>query len=265
MARTFTTKEDGRTAFGLDPAGYHSGRPEYPEWVFETLRDRCGLGPGTEIFELGAGSGTATRRLLEAGPRRLTAIEPDRRLADFLSKTLGGRRLTVLEDTFEAVELEVEAYDLGISATAFHWVDEDQALAKIARSLRPGGWWAAVWNVFGDSTRPDPFHEATRELLQDVAPLPKSERGLEFALDADARISAIEKTGRFDEVTSDVRPWTLTLTAEETVALYATFSTTSLRADREAVLAELGRIARDEFGGRVVRNMTTSLYIGRRK
>jgi hypothetical protein len=34
--------------------------------------------------------------------------------------------------------------------------------------------------------------------------------------------------------------------------------------DREAVLAELGRVARDKFGGRVVRNMTTSLYIARR-
>jgi hypothetical protein len=30
------------------------------------------------------------------------------------------------------------------------------------------------------------------------------------------------------------------------------------------VLAELRRVARDEFGGRVVRNMTTSLYIARR-
>jgi hypothetical protein len=53
-----------------------------------------------------------------------------------------------------------------VSATAFHWLDEDPALVKIASLLRPGGWWAAIWNVFGDDSRPDPFHEATKELLE---------------------------------------------------------------------------------------------------
>ena len=52
--------------------------------------------------------------------------------------------------------------------------------------------------------------------------------------------------------------------AEQTVALYATYSNVSVLPNRETVLAELGRIARDKFGGRVVRNMTTSLYLARR-
>jgi hypothetical protein len=37
------------------------------------------------------------------------------------------------------------------------------------------------------------------------------------------------------------------------------------RPDREAVLAELRRIARDQFQGRVTRNMVTSLYVARRR
>jgi hypothetical protein len=37
----------------------------------------------------------------------------------------------------------------------------------------------------------------------------------------------------------------------------------SARLDRAAVLAEIGRIARDMFMNGVVRNMTTSLYIAR--
>ena len=39
----------------------------------------------------------------------------------------------------------------------------------------------------------------------------------------------------------------------------------NIRPDREAVLAELGRVARDEFHGRVTRNMVTSLYVARRR
>ena len=57
--------------------------------------------------------------------------------------------------------------------------------------------------------------------------------------------------------------WSLVLDADQTVALYATYSNVTARLDREAVLAEIGRIARDVMN-RVVRNMTTSLYIARR-
>ena len=38
-----------------------------------------------------------------------------------------------------------------------------------------------------------------------------------------------------------------------------------LQFSREAVLAELGRIARNEFHGCVTRNMITSLYVARRR
>jgi len=59
--------------------------------------------------------------------------------------------------------------------------------------------------------------------------------------------------------------WSLVLDPDQTVALYATYSNIKIRSDREAVLAELRRIARDEFQNRVTRNMVTSLYIARRR
>ena len=55
------------------------------------------------------------------------------------------------------------------------------------------------------------------------------------------------------------------LDSNQTVALYATYSNVTARADRAQVLAELHRIAIDQFGGRVVRNMTTALYTARRR
>lgn len=59
--------------------------------------------------------------------------------------------------------------------------------------------------------------------------------------------------------------WALVLDADQTMALYATYSNVNARPDREAVLTEIGRIARADFTDRVVRNMTTSLYIARRR
>jgi SAM-dependent methyltransferase len=257
-------REFGRQAFGADPAGYHNARPQYPEWVYDTLTSRCGLRRGTAVFEIGAGTGTATRKLLDLGANPLVALEPDPRLANFLRANIPDEALTVMVSPFEDAALEKGAFDLGVSATALHWLDEESALAKIASLIRPGGWWAAVWNEFGDDSRPDPFHDATQELLEAPASPSAGERGVSFALDFDARLSALKRSGEFDLVENQTSRWSLVLDAEQTVALYATFSNVNARVDRETVLAKLGRIAVENFDNRVVRNMVTSLYIGRR-
>jgi len=260
------SKRFGREAFGADPAGYHAARPSYPEWVFEILQDRCGLKDPTTTFEIGAGTGIATRRLLDLGANPLVAVEPDQRLAKFLLDTIPDKAITVVPATFEDVELDEGSFDLGVSATAFHWLNEDQGLAKVARLIRPGGWWVMVWNIFGDTGSIDPFHEATKTLLE--GPLSPSAAGdvrSHFALETKARITALQRTNAFDIIEHRAEPWTLTLDADQTVALYATYSNVNIRRDREAVLAELGRIARTDFNNRVTRNIVTSLYIARRR
>ena len=261
---TVLEKSFGRQAFGLNPAAYHSARPEYPDWVYDMLVSRCGLRPGVRLFEIGPGTGTATRRLLALGANPLVAIEPDARLADFLEATNPTPALQVLRAPFEEAALEEGAFDLGVSATAFHWLDEEAALEKVARLLRPGGWWMAIWHIFGDAGRPDPFHDATQSLLAGFTLPSAGDRGIPFGLDAEARTQALKRTGAFDVVDCKIIPWQLTLTTEQTVALYATYSDMAAREDREVVLKELGRIAREEFGGRVERNMTTSVFVGRR-
>lgn len=155
----------GRVAFGENPGSYHATRPAYPAWVFEVLRERCHLVPGTATFEIGAGTGLATRPLLDLGANPLLAIEPDCRLAGYLRGSIPDSALSVTVSAFEDASLDPASFDLGVSATAFHWLDEDLALSKIAALLRPHGWWAMVWNVFGDNSRADPFHEATKALL----------------------------------------------------------------------------------------------------
>src|SRR3984957_10622484 len=95
----------GRQAFGLNPGGYHAARPAYPDWVFDVLCDRCGLAANTATFEIGPGTGTATRRLLDLGASPLVAIEPDDRLAAFLRRTLPDEALTVVISTFEEAVL----------------------------------------------------------------------------------------------------------------------------------------------------------------
>ena len=265
MKESSIDRQFGRQAFGSDPVGYHAARPPYPDWVFEVLHERCGLAPKMAVFEIGPGTGTATRRLLKLGANPLVAVEPDDRLAIFLRETIADAALTVVISTFEEAVLPAATFDLGLSATAFHWLDEDLALAKVVKLLRPGGWWATVWNVFGDPSRPDPFHEATKILLGGAGSPSAGAGDVPFALDVEARLAALERTHAFDSIQYQTNPWSLILDPDQTVALYATYSNINIRPDREAILAKLHRVARDEFHGRVTRNMVTSLYVARRR
>lgn len=72
-------RTSGRKAFGDDPENYDSARPPYPDWVFDLLVSTCAFGAGSAVFEIGAGTGTATRQLLRLSADPLVAIEPDDR------------------------------------------------------------------------------------------------------------------------------------------------------------------------------------------
>jgi SAM-dependent methyltransferase len=264
MNKSIIDRKFGREAFGANPAGYHAARPGYPDWVFEILCERCGLGPGVAAFEIGAGTGTATRRLLDLGANPLVAIEPDNRMAAFLRTTIVEPALTVLPSPFENVALPDASFDLGISATSFHWLNEDLALTKVAKALRAGGWWAMVSNEFGDPDRADPFHEATRIILDGPASPSVGSGNISFALDTDARLAAIKNAQAFDEIIYRSGSWSLILNPDQIVNLYSTYSNINIREDRENILIELHRIAKDEFHGCVTRNMITTLYIARR-
>jgi hypothetical protein len=258
------TLEDGRRAFGADAVNYDNARPDYPAWVFETLRARCGLKPGARVFEIGPGTGVATRRLVGAGAA-VTAIEPDERLAAVLRARTP--QVAVVDSTFEDATLPSASYDLGVSATAFHWMEQRPALAKVASLLKPRGFWAMWWNVFGDSTRDDPFHDATVHLLEGgTTPSHPPSFKHPFALDEAARIGDLDAAGQFADLEVRMERWTLVLDPVQVRALYATFSQFAPLDDmeRNRILDALAEIAATKFNGRVERNMVTALYAARR-
>jgi hypothetical protein len=119
MVPSFVQKAFGREAFGIDPNRYHTSRPAYPDWVFEVLRDRCGLHPSTATFEIGPGTGIATRPLLAFGACPLVAVEPDHRLADFLCTSLPHEALTVIRSSFEDATLPAAGSILGFVPPLF--------------------------------------------------------------------------------------------------------------------------------------------------
>jgi SAM-dependent methyltransferase len=260
-------RREGRRLFGIDPAGYDLARPGHPDRVYDVLVERCGLGPGARVLEIGPGSGQATRRLLELGADPLVAVEPDPALAGYIGKSLGQRvdvRVAALED----VELEEAPFDLVVAASSFHWVDEATGLAKIAAVLRPGGWWAMWWTLFGEGQRKDAFMRAIDPLFVDLARSPSSGSGTgrpAYALDLDARLACLARAG-FEDLEHELVRWSASWDTAGIRALYATFSPISRLEEprRTTLLDDVARVAEREFGGRVDRILTTSLFTARR-
>jgi SAM-dependent methyltransferase len=263
-------RTEGRRAFGHDPAGYEAARPDYPPEIYDILIDRCGLRPGAHAFEIGPGPGLATRHLLELGASPLTVIEPDQRLAEFLADRLGplSANLDIHVASFEDVQLPLSTFDLGVSASSFHWVDEEVGLRKVARLLRPGGWWAMWWNVFGETSTDDPFHHATQRLMKGWEQPPASGPNLQpgFALDIEARKTALQSVGGFTDISCENFRRTIVYDSAKLKALYATFSAIALldAVDRRKLLDEIESIADRDFGGRVERPIVTPIYLAYR-
>jgi SAM-dependent methyltransferase len=254
-------RSEGRRLFGFDPAAYDRARPGHSERVYEVLVERCGLGSGTSVLEVGAGTGQATRRLLELGASPLVAVEPDPTLASHLERTLGERvdvRVTTLED----VELPDKTFDLAAAASSFHWIDEPVGLAKVFAALRPQGWVAVWWTLFGIDDVEDPFIEATTPLIDHLSPSPSHVApGKPYALEAEARLAALRAAG-FADAEHETMRWRTSWDTDGIRELYGTFSPIARLGDREKaeILDGVARIAREDFGGRVERVLLTSLY-----
>jgi len=265
-----------RALFGNDVVAYDDGRPGYPDRVFDLLRTRCGLGPGVRVLEIGPGTGQATRRLVDAGAS-VTAVELSTTLADQLRANLTGRDLVVAVSAFEDFEPTPGSFDLVTAATSWHWMPAEASVRRSAQALRPQGWLAVWWAIFGDPDRPDPFHDALTPVLEElepelVDPIVRSDRHAPgtgahpYGLDTAARIVDLEAAGYFVVRHHEVIPWTGRHTAPQLRAMFASFSPwLALPEDRRRVLLNrVEQLADEQFGGRVERPYLTPIYLARR-
>lgn len=251
-----------RRSFNDRADDYRLARPAYPVEVYDVLALRCGLGPGCRVLEVGAGTGQATAALVARGAQ-VTAVEPGAELARHLVADLGGERLRVVGGDIEAAALPARAFDLVVSATAFHWVRPDVALPKLARCLRPGGWLAVWWTVFGDPQRRTEFRARLDRLYQRY--LPAERRGPSFLpgpLLTDSWTATLEQGGWFGPTQVRVVRWVHRLTGTGARRLFGSFPNVNELPDRQRdeFLAAVAALVDDEGGGAVDDPYATVLY-----
>jgi SAM-dependent methyltransferase len=100
------------------------------------------------VLDVGAGTGIASRQLIERGAEVL-AVEPDTRMAAIAHE----KRISTEIATFERWEPDGRRFDLVVFGASFHWVDPAVALPKVRDVLTDGGRLALIWNRL-EPTRP---------------------------------------------------------------------------------------------------------------
>jgi SAM-dependent methyltransferase len=143
--REAPTKAERARSFAAVAAEYERGRPEYPPAAIEWLLGGVPL----DVLDLGAGTGKLTAGLLEAG-HRVTAVEPLTEMRAILARRLPAAH--VLTGTAERLPLADASVDAVAVGAAFHWFEQQPALAEIARVLRPSGVLGLLGNSFDTST-----------------------------------------------------------------------------------------------------------------
>lgn len=99
--------------------------------------------PGPEVLNAGAGAGTLTLKLVEAG-LRVTSVDASPRLCEWVSAALRARGADganpVVRGDLQRLPLPDAAFDAAVCAEVLEHLDDDAAaLAELARVLRPGG------------------------------------------------------------------------------------------------------------------------------
>ncbi len=150
---------------GQGAEDYERGRPGYPRAAAELIGSELGLGPGTTIVDLAAGTGKLTRELAPALPGvEVIAVEPVAGMRAQLATAVPGAR--ILDGTAEQIPLGDGAARAVSVAQAFHWFDVPAAAAEIARVLEERGGLAIVRNEW-DGDDPDGWAYALRRFIHD--------------------------------------------------------------------------------------------------
>lgn len=138
-------------------------RPEYALDAISKMLSQAGVKPGDAACDVGAGAAHLTLELAKFG-LRVWAVEPnDAMRANGIKRTEAYPDVRWFEGVGEDTKMESGMFDLVTFGSSFNVCDRQQALAETSRILKPGGYFACMWN---HRDLEDPLQKQIEEVIK---------------------------------------------------------------------------------------------------
>jgi SAM-dependent methyltransferase len=250
-----------RATFDTVARLYDEVRPGYPDAIIEAIIELSRLPEGGRILEIGCGTGQITRPFAQRGYPML-ALELGPALAALAAEHCRPYpQVRILPVAFEAWAVEPEAFDLVLSAQAFHWIDPAFGLARAAEALKPQGAIALAWHL--DRSENTDFYQATQPLYERFLPSDAQRSHVDTLEPRTMRYhDALSQSHFFTALTTVRHAWQRQYTGPQFLKLLQTFSNHQALPEPaktqffKAMGAELAR-----FGNLVTRHYETLLLV----
>ena len=247
-------------------AAYTRVRPEYPPPLIDALFDLVPEHDPLRTVEVGPATGQLTGALLGRGAH-VTAVELGPSLAEHLARRFRRQpHLAVVNARFEDAPLAEGAWDLAVSATAYHWVTPEARMARPHALLVPGGILAIIDTVQIASPVDRGYFERSHPIYQRYWPEQGPYRPGPAA-DTDHPLAAeMRASGLFQDVTLQRWRWDEIYDVDRYEDLVRSYSNTNdLPPDvRERFIADIRAFVTTEEGSMVIRPRNAVLITGRR-
>jgi cyclopropane fatty-acyl-phospholipid synthase-like methyltransferase len=251
----------------FDPVAdlYDRARPSYPDALISDLVALAALPVGGRVLEIGCGTGQMTLPLAQCG-YSIDAIELGPALAAVAARKLAQHAaVRVHNGAFEDWTLPPEPYDVVVSATAFHWIDQRVRFEKTAAALKPSGALAVV-ETHHVSGRDDAFFDDVQPCYE--AHMPGTPSGIRLSPAGSIPLTLDESSAERFSV-PDVRRYNVEIpyTTKQYIDVLSTYSGhIELEAEhRQALYACIGDLLERRFGGTIRKQYLFALIVARRR
>jgi ubiquinone/menaquinone biosynthesis C-methylase UbiE len=242
---------------------YETYRPSYPPELVNDIISLSGIHQEERILEVGSGTGIATRLFAQRG-FSILCLEPGQNLINVASEKLKSYPKVSFERCrFENWTANQGAFDLLISAQAFHWVPQEVRFLKAASVLKQHGHLAIFWNMYPriEGAIGTDLDQAYRKQVPETV---KDDTSFEELIER--RAKSLEAYGFFENVITRTYPWSVHYKTKAYLGLLNTYSDhLRLSEQRRNLLFEEIAEVIDKHGGYIEKPYLAALYMAQKK
>lgn len=242
---------------------YDKYRPGYPKEIIDSLILVSGITEGSDLLEIGCGSGKATRQLVGYG-FNIFGIDPGEDLVRIGNDRFKNDSIHFVKGRFEEYDFKDAKFDVVFAAQSFHWVPQPIGYQKCADILKDNGYIALLWNMYILCD-----NDTDRELLD----ISNRYGGIadfltetEYESRIDSIVSQIVDSNLFERPTVIKKLWTQNYTADEFYGFALTGNRFMQNTDEDKGRAYKDIVALAEKNDGVIkRTFLCVMYIAKKK